>query len=76
MNDAVGNKYYSENSIRAGHVACMGEKRKAYRNLVEESRGNRSLGTSWRRWKHIKIYVKERGWEGKDWIHMAQDREK
>lgn len=25
---------------------------------------------------NIKIYVKERGWEGKGWIHMAQDREK
>ena len=76
MNYTVGNKYYSGNKIRAGHVASVDEKRKAYRNLLENSKGNKSLGRSWRRWKHIKIYIKETGWEGKEWIHMAQDREK
>jgi len=39
----------------------MDEKRKAYRNLVEKYRRNKSLGSSWRRWKHIKIYIKETG---------------
>jgi len=41
-----GNKYYSENTIRTGHVACLDEKRKAYRNFVEKSTGNKSLGRS------------------------------
>jgi len=25
---------------------------------------------------NIKMYVKEMGWEGMDWIRMAQDRDK
>jgi len=28
------------------------------------------------RWKNIKLYHKERGWEDMEWIHVAQDRVK
>jgi hypothetical protein len=40
----------------------MGEKRSAYTALVE---GKRPLGKPMRRWEdHVKIYLKEIGWEG------------
>jgi len=45
-NYTVGNKYYSGNAIRTALVACMDKQRKAYRNLIEKSRGNKSLGRS------------------------------
>jgi hypothetical protein len=35
----------------AGHVAYMGEKRNAYRILVEKPEGNRLLGRPKHRWE-------------------------
>jgi len=35
----------------AGHVACMGEKRGAYRVLVGKPEGNRSLGRPRHKWE-------------------------
>jgi hypothetical protein len=50
----------------------MGEGRGAYRILVE-----RPLGRPSRRWEdNIKIDLQEVGWEGVDWIDMAQDRDR
>jgi hypothetical protein len=47
----------------AGHVACMGEGRGAYRILVGRSEGRRPLGRPRRRWKdYIKMDLKEVGW--------------
>jgi hypothetical protein len=61
----------------AGHVACMGEGRGAYRSLVGRSEGRRPLGRPSRRWKdYIKMHLKEVGWEGMDWIDMAQDTDR
>jgi hypothetical protein len=37
--------------------------------------GKRHLGKPSHRW-HIKMDLKETGWEGIDWIHLAQDKEK
>jgi hypothetical protein len=46
----------------AGHVALMGEKE--------------PLGRPRRRWMgNIKMDLREIGWEGMDWIDMAQDRD-
>jgi hypothetical protein len=57
-----------------GHVARKGEKRGAYRSLVERPEVRRPLGRPRRRWKdNIKIDLKEVGW-GMDWIELAQDR--
>jgi hypothetical protein len=40
----------------AGHLACMGEKRGAYKVFVGKSEGRRSLGSLWHRWEdNIKI---------------------
>jgi hypothetical protein len=60
----------------AGHVARMGETRYAYRILVGKSEGKRPLGKPRRRWvDNIKIDLREIGWDGMDWIDLAQDRD-
>ena len=48
---------------RAGHVASMGERRGAYRVLVEKPEGKKPLGRPRRRWEHnIKMDLQEVGW--------------
>jgi hypothetical protein len=54
------------------------EKRNAYRILVGKSEGKRPLGSSRCRWvDNIKMDLRETGigWDGVDWIDMAQDRD-
>jgi hypothetical protein len=54
----------------------MGETRNAYRILVGKPEGKRSLRRPRRRWvDNIKIDLGERGWDGADWIDLAQDRD-
>jgi hypothetical protein len=45
----------SRSMVWAGHVACVGERRGAYRVLVGIPRGRRPFGRPGRRWKHIKL---------------------
>jgi hypothetical protein len=53
-----------------------GDKRNAYRILVGKPEGKRPLGRSRRAWiDNIKIDLREIGWDGMDWIDLAQDRE-
>jgi hypothetical protein len=53
----------------------MGEKRNAYRLLVGNPEGKRSLGRRSRRWVHnVRMDLGEMGWGGVDWIGLAQDR--
>jgi hypothetical protein len=60
----------------AGHVARMGEKRNAYRILVGNPEGKRPLGRPRRRWvDNIEMDLREIGWDGMDWIDLAQDRD-
>jgi hypothetical protein len=50
----------------------MGEMRNEYTMLVRNPEGKRPLGNPENRWKdNIKMYLKEIGWEGVDWIHMV-----
>jgi hypothetical protein len=54
----------------------MGAKRNAYRILVGKSDGKRPLGRPRRRWvDNIKMDLREIGWDGMDWIDLAQDRD-
>jgi hypothetical protein len=54
----------------------MGETRNAYRILVGKQEGKRQLGRPRRRWvDNIKMDVGEIGWDGRDWIELAQDRD-
>jgi hypothetical protein len=82
----VHDLYSSPNTIRvfqtgmmrwARHVACLGEKRGAYRILVGKPESNRPLGRPRLRWDdNIRIDLNEIGWEGMEWIDLAQDRDK
>jgi hypothetical protein len=54
----------------------MGENRNAYRILVGMPERKRPLGRPTRRWvDNIKMNHREIGWDGADWMDMAQDRE-
>jgi hypothetical protein len=84
-NEELHNLYSSPNIIRmiksrrmrwARHVARMGETRNAYRILVGKPQGKRPLGRPRRRWvDNIKMDLGEIGWNGMDWIELAQDRD-
>jgi hypothetical protein len=55
----------------------MREKRKACRLLVGKPRGKRPLGRPRHRWvDNIKTNLAEIGWDGVDWVGLAQDRDK
>jgi hypothetical protein len=74
-NEELHNLYSSPNIIRmiksrrlrwAGHVARMGET-----ILVGKPEGKRR-----RKWADgIKMDLREIGWDGRDWIELAQDRD-
>jgi hypothetical protein len=51
----------------------MGEKSNALGVLVGKPVGKRPPGRPRRRWENIKISLREEGWGGMDWIHLAQD---
>jgi hypothetical protein len=58
--------------------ACStnGAKRNVYRILVGKLEGKRPLGRRRHRWvDDIKIDLREIGWDGVDWIDLAQGRD-
>ena len=68
--------YFSAACIWAGHVARMGEKRGAFRLLVEKSGRRGPLGRPRFRWKdNIKMDLQEMGWD-MDWIELSQDKDR
>jgi hypothetical protein len=51
-------------------------RRNAYRILVGKPEGKSPLGRPRRRWvDNIKMDLGEIGWDGGDWIELAQDRD-
>jgi hypothetical protein len=53
-----------------------GEQRNADRILVGKPEGKRLLVRQRRRWMdNIKMYLRDMGWDGMDWIDLAQDRD-
>jgi hypothetical protein len=60
----------------AENVERMGDKRNSYRILVAMPEGKRPQGRPRRRWfDNIRIDLRETGWDGMDWIDLAQDRD-
>jgi hypothetical protein len=54
-----------------------GERSNACRILVGKPEGKRPLGKPRRRWvDNIKMDVREVGWDGRDLIDVAQDRDR
>jgi hypothetical protein len=54
----------------------MEETRNAYSILVGKPERKRPLGRPRRRWvDNIKMDLREIGWEGVDWMELAQDRD-
>jgi hypothetical protein len=52
----------------------MGEKMKVYKVLVGKPEGKRPLERLRRRWDDgIRMYHRETGWMGVEWIQLAQD---
>jgi hypothetical protein len=52
-----------------GCVACVGDRRDAYRVLVQRPKGKRPLERPRFRWKdNIKMNPPEMGWGSKNWI--------
>jgi hypothetical protein len=60
-----------------GACSTNGKKRNAYRILAGTPEGKKPLGTPRRRWvDNIKMDLRKIGWDGVDWMDMAQDRDK
>jgi hypothetical protein len=58
-------------------VARMGEGRIVYRVLVGKPEGKRPLVRPSRRWEEgNKMDLREIGWGGVEWVHLAQDRDR
>jgi hypothetical protein len=83
-NEELHDLYYSQSINRkinakrmrwVGHVARMGEKRKACMFLVGKPERRKPLGSPRRRWFYnIRMDLVEVGWSDVDWIGLAQDR--
>jgi hypothetical protein len=59
----------------AGHVACMGKMRNAYKILVGKTEGKRPLERDRRRWEdNIETDLKEPRIGG--WIYLFEDRDR
>jgi hypothetical protein len=57
-------------------VERMVEKRNANRILVGKPEGRRPLRRPRRRWvDNVKMDLREIGWDGVDWVDLAQDRD-
>jgi len=85
-NEELNGLYCSPNIVRvikfgrmrwAGNVARMDEERGVYRVLVGKPEGRRPMGRPRRRWVgNIRIDLQEVGCGDKDWIGLAQNRDK
>ena len=82
-NEELNDLYSSPNNFRmiksrrTGHVARMRESIGVYRIFVGKPERKNSLGKPRRRWEdNIRMDLQEVGWEGMDWIHLAQNRDR
>ena len=85
-NEELNDLYSSPNILRviksrrmrwAGHVTRMGEENGVYRVLVGKREGRSPLGKPRRRWAvNIRMDLQEVGCVYRDWIGLAQDRDR
>ena len=85
-NEGHNDLYCSPNIVRviksrrmgwAEHVACMEEGRGVHKVLVGKPEGEKPLGRPRRRWEdNIKMNLQKVRCGGKDWIDLAQDRDR
>jgi hypothetical protein len=84
-NEELNDLYCPPNIVRvmkstmkggAEHVACMGERRGAYRVLVGNPEGKRPLGRPRRRWEDNIKRDLQVGRGGVDWIELDKDRDR
>jgi hypothetical protein len=62
---------------RARHVARTEEMRNSYQVLVGKPESNKPLRRYRRTWKdNIGMEFRELGWEGLNWVHLAQGKDK
>jgi hypothetical protein len=53
------------------------EKKNSYRILLEKPEARRPLGRPRRKWvNNIKTKLRDTGWDGMEWIDLAQDSDK
>jgi hypothetical protein len=61
----------------AGHATRMGEKSDTYRILVRKPEEKRRLRRPRARWvENIKMDLREIGWDGMEWIDLAQEMDR
>jgi hypothetical protein len=48
---------------------------KCIQNFDQRSSREESLGRSRHRWEDVRMDLREVGWEGIDWMHLAQNRD-
>jgi hypothetical protein len=53
-----------------GYVGRIGEMRSAYKILVGKLEEKSPIGRPRLRSEHIRMDLKETGWEGVDWMHL------
>jgi hypothetical protein len=59
-----------------GACGTHGEGRKLYKVLVGKHEGESPLRRLRHRWEDgIRLDLREIGWEGVEWIHLAEDRD-
>jgi len=63
----------NKSKIWTGHVACIGKRRRAYKDLVGKPQGKRPLGRTRHTWEdNIKIDIQEvewGAWTGLIWLY-------
>jgi hypothetical protein len=65
-----------KNEMEVRHIAHMPQRRNAYSALVNNPERKMPLGDLRMGGINIKICCKGKGWEGMDWIHLAEDGDK
>jgi hypothetical protein len=58
-----------------GEINTYGRDKKCTEKFGRENEVKRQLGRPKRRWKNIRIYPTETGWECVEWLHLLQDND-